>query len=95
MKIVEIPNQENAILALEKANYEVQGYQSILQYMLNNNMKDHPTYKSTWEDYLNALKTYDAEKENFRVNYIVPVVGNNFNGRWEVTFTTKEVKIYD
>ena len=63
--------------------------------MLNNNMKEHPTYKSTWEDYLNALKAYDTEKENFRVNYIVPAVGENFNGRWEVTFATKEVKIYD
>lgn len=95
MRIIEIPNQKEAILVLEKINYEVQGHQNILNFMIINNLTDSAQYKKCWNEYLALLKQYDIEKENFRKTYIVPEVGNNFNGTWEVNFITQEVSIHE
>jgi hypothetical protein len=95
MRIIEIPNQENAILMLKKAHYEMIGLQSIVQYMITSGAQSNPTFGKYWEEYINSIANYDKVKEEFRINYITPVVGENYPGNWEVDFFYNEVKIYD
>ena len=95
MKLLEIPNQEQIILTLETASYEVQCRQNIINLMVRDNLTETENFKKFWNEYKLYTKAYDHLKYEFERDYILPNVGEDFQGEWEVDFYTKEVKISD
>ena len=95
MKLLEIPNKEQIILTLETASYEVQCRQNIINLMIRDNLTETESFKKFWNEYKLYTKAYDQLKHEFERDYILPNAGENFQGKWEVDFYTKEVKISD
>jgi hypothetical protein len=95
MRLLTIEDQEHIIDALERASYEVTCRENLLNHMIRNDLKDTDAYKEYWEEYLYFTKAYEVLKKNFQLNYVQKHAGENFKGRWEVDFFTKEIKLYD
>ena len=95
MKILEIPNQEQIILTLETASYEVQCRENIINLMVRDGFTSNESYKKFWDEYKLYSKAYDHLKHEFEQNYILPNAGENFQGTWQVDFYTKEITISD
>lgn len=95
MRLLEIPNQEEEIMILERANFEVQCRQNIISFMVKDGMTDNDNYKKYWEEYILYNKAYAKLKNDFQNNCIIPNVEKNFQGSWEVDFNTKEIRLYD
>lgn len=95
MRLLEIPNQEQEIAILERANYEVQCRQNIITFMVNDGMTNNDNYKKYWDEYILYTKAYDRLKQEFQDNQVIPNAGEGFNGSWEVDFQKKEIRLYD
>ena len=95
MKAITLVEHEDILNKLERAYYEVQGRQNIINFMIVNGMSENKNFQTYWDTYLCYLKVYENFKEEFRVTCVLPLVGENFEGNWEVDFNRKEVKIYD
>lgn len=95
MRLLEINNQEEMIAILERASYEVQCRRNIINFMINDGMNNTENFNKYWEEYILYTKAYDKLKHDFQVNHVIPNAGENFQGRWEVDFNTREIKLYD
>ncbi len=95
MRLLEIPDKDEQIAILERAAYEVECRNNIINYMVSNGLKDSESYKEYWEEYLTYSKAYNKLKYDFQINYIIPNAGKKFNGHWEINFFTKEIMLYD
>lgn len=95
MRVITIPDQENAIAILKKANYEVLGRQQIINFMITNGLKEHTHFKDYWQEYLDYTAAYELLKEEFKTKYIIPIVGDDSTKIWEVDFINNEVRIHD
>lgn len=91
MRLLEIPNQEEIILILERANYEVQCRKSIINFMVSDGLNETENFKKYWNEYILYTKAYEQLKYEFQRDYIP----KDFSGNWEIDFNTKEVKLYD
>lgn len=96
MRLIEIPNQEREISILERASYEVQCRENIINFMINSrkDLNDN-NFKKFWEEYIYYTMAYDHLKIEFQNSQILKQLGENFSGSWEVDFKTREIKIYD
>lgn len=95
MKLLNIVNQEQIILTLETASYEVQCRQNIINLMVRDGLSDNDNFKKFWNEYKLYSKAYDQLKYEFERDYIRPNMPQDFQGQWEVDFYTKEIKVYD
>lgn len=95
MRLLELDNKEELIFPLERASYEVRARRDICQFMVADGMANNENYKAYYNEYLLYMKAYDKMKQDFQDNYILPNVGKDFTGSWEVDFNTQEIKIYD
>ena len=78
---------------LEIAHYEFNSYVDIL-----NEVKTHgynEEYWNIWNQYMQIYVEYETLKEELRTQIIVPIVGDNYPGGWEVNFDTQEIYITD
>ena len=91
MRLLEIPNQEEVILTLERASYEVSCRQNIINFMVRDGMIETDNFKKYWNEYILYTKAYDQLKYEFQDTYI----SKDFSGNWEIDFNTKEIKLYD
>ena len=81
---------------LEQAHYEYNAYKNIIAYIINTNQNNSEGFKFYQQEFTNAMKKYDQEKERFQNNIIIPIVNIkniNPNAMWSVNFATKEVEI--
>lgn len=96
MRLLEIPNQEEEIRILERANFEVLCRQNIIKYMIRDGINTNSQeYKNYWNEYLLYTQAYEKLKLDFQNNIILKILGEDFQGDWEVIFDSKEVRIYD
>lgn len=95
MRVLEIPNQDELITVLERAAYEVSCRNNIINFMIQNGLKESDSFKEYWEEYLVYFKAYEKLKYEFSINHVKPNAGKNFNGQWEVNFHTKEIILHD
>ena len=95
MRLIEIPNQEEEIKILERASYEVQCRQNIINFMIKDGMTENENYKKYWDEYILYSMAYEKLKNDFQNNCILPNVEKNFSGNWEVDFFSGEIKLYD
>jgi hypothetical protein len=76
---------------LEVSHYEYNSYISILNEIRTRGYDEK--YWDFWSQYMEAFAEYETLKEHLRVEIIIPIVGNNYNGNWEVNFETGEILI--
>lgn len=96
MRLLEIPNQEEEIRILQRASYEVQCRENIINFMVNDGKdSSDENFKKYWDEYILYSIAYDNLKMDFQENQILKHLGQNFQGSWEVDFRKKEIKIYD
>ena len=95
MQTIDLTQHECILNELEKRYYEVQGYNNILDYMINKNMNinSNPNFQNLWKEYLKAFQEYEEYKKYFVENIIIP--NSNQYIRWFVDFKKKIVEIYD
>ena len=77
---------------LEVVHYEFNSYLNIL-HDLKINSGYNEEYWDTWKEYIRILGEYETLKEQLRIDFIIPIVGDDFNGNWEANFDTGEVII--
>lgn len=77
---------------LEVVHYEFNSYLNIL-HDLKINSGYNEEYWNTWKEYIRVLGEYETLKEQLRIDFIIPIVGDDFNGNWEANFDTGEVII--
>ena len=77
---------------LEVVHYEFNSYLNIL-HDLKINSGYNEEYWDTWKEYIRILGEYETLKEQLRIDFIIPIVGDDFNGHWEANFDTGEVII--
>lgn len=91
MKIVKIDN-EDLITNLEASYYEHNSYLDMLKYIKENGYNNE--YWDIWEQYMEVRSEYDTLKEHIRVEYVIPAVGDNYPGWWEIDFDKRQLFIY-
>ena len=74
---------------LEVVHYEFNSYLNIL-HDLKINSGYNEEYWDTWKEYIRILGEYETLKEQLRIDFIIPIVGDDFNGNWEAKFDTGE-----
>ena len=92
MKIIQIDNKD-LVADLEVSYYEYNSYVNMLKEAKNNGYNSE--YWSLWEQYMEVCSEYETLKEHIRAEYVVPAVGENYPGTWEVNFDNQEIYIYD
>jgi hypothetical protein len=66
MRLLEIPNQEEEIRILERANFEVLCRQNIIKYMIKDGIDTNSKeYKNYWNEYLLYTQAYEKLKLDF------------------------------
>lgn len=90
LQTIKIP--EDFILYLERLNYEVNSYQSLLTYAINNDLYNTATFEEYNKKYIEAFIEYDLAKEELKANFI-PKELNNYI--WEVSFVENILYIYE
>ena len=83
MITVKITNN-NLLADLEASHYEYTSYMDILNSAKINGYTQE--YWSLWEQFMEVQSEYETFKEHLRVEFVVPAVGDNYNGIWEVDF---------
>ena len=91
MKIIRVDDND-FIDELEVSHYEFNSYTNMLDYSKENGYNDE--YWDIWQQYMEVYVEYTTLKEKLRVNYIVPAVGENYPGWWEINFERKEIYIH-
>ena len=87
--------KNNELLAdLEVSHYEQASYQNILNGIVKNHGYNEEYWK-IWEQYMSVRSEYDTLKEHIRVEYIIPAVGEDHPGWWEIDFNNGIITIYD
>lgn len=95
MRLLEIPNQEEEIKILERASYEVNCRQNIINFMIRDGIDiNSENYKKYWDEYILYSIAYDSLKQDFQENKIMKYA-KDFKGNWEVDFKKRVIKIYD
>ena len=77
---------------LEVVHYEFNSYLNIL-HDLKINSGYNEEYWDTWKEYIRILGEYETLKEQLRIDFIIPIVGDDFDGNWEANFDTGEIVI--
>lgn len=70
---------------LEITHYEFNSYLNILT-DIRNSKGYNEEYWNTWNDYIKVLVEYETLKEQLRIQFVVPIVGEDYNGSWEANF---------
>lgn len=79
---------------LEIAHYEFNSYANILNDMKNSDNGYNDEYWSTWKEYIKVLGEYETLKEKLRIQFVVPIVGEGYDGNWEANFDENMIYIY-
>lgn len=87
-KIIDISDYSNELNKLERAFYEVQARENILDIIIREGRKNTPYYEDMWEEYLAYLKNYNIIKYNFELNCIKKITQEQYY-HWKVDFTKK------
>ena len=78
---------------LEVVHYEFNSYLNIL-HDLKINSGYNEEYWDTWKEYIRILGEYETLKEKLRIQFIVPIVGEGYDGNWEANFDENMIYIY-
>lgn len=76
--------------AIRRAYFEFQGYENIILFMIQNQMKDTTEFKEYFEEYIEKLANYQIEKEKF--TNLLKINNNEFN-HWEILFEKDMVQL--
>lgn len=90
LKITEL-SENDLFTNLEVVHYEYESYLNILEDLKKKGYNDE--YWTTWKDYIRVLGEYETLKEQLRVTFVIPLVGDGFDGNWEANFETGEIYI--
>ncbi len=91
MKIIQIDNKD-LVADLEVSHYEYNSYLNMLQEAKSNGYNSE--YWSLWGQYMEVCSEYETLKEHIRAEYVVPAVGENYPGWWEIDFDTCKITIH-
>ena len=91
--IIEIKDDE-LLADLEVNHYECLSYENILSETARS-YGYNESYWEIWKQYMEVFVSYYTLKEHFRTNYIIPAVGENYPGWWEVNFENKTITIHE
>lgn len=76
---------------LEVSHYQYNNYINLLNEIRTRGYDEK--YWDFWTQYMAVFTEYETLKEHLRVEIIVPVVGDNYNGNWRVDFENGEILI--
>ena len=91
MIIVQVDN-ENLVKNLEVSHYEYVSYNNMLESAKVNGYNQE--YWDLWSQYMEVCSEYETLKEHIRVEFIVPAVGEDYPGWWEIDFENKIITIH-
>lgn len=78
-------------LDLERAGYEKESYEQIINFMVNNNQIDTEGYGKMWARYVFANVDFSNKREIFQ-NKVVKTLEPNFK-RWNYSYAKGELTI--
>ena len=83
---------ENLVIDLETSHHEYNSYLNMLENSKINGYDEE--YWSLWKQFMEVRAEYDTLKEHIRVDYVIPAVGENYPGWWEIDFNKNEIIIH-
>lgn len=92
-KIVKITDL-NLLTDLKTSFCEHNSYLNILDCERKTNGYSEEYWK-LWSQFMEVMSEYNTFKEKLRIAFIVPAVGENYPGWWEIDFQNKTVIIHD
>ena len=92
MKITQIADK-NFITNLKISCDEYNNYLNMLKQIKKNGYNNE--YWLLWKQFMDVCSEFNTLKEQLRVNYVVPIVGENHPGEWTVDFKTGDVFIHN
>lgn len=94
-----IPDEDTAFIQqIERAHYECQGRQNVINFMHLNGINNYSNYEEYWDEYLIYLKIYTELKNELYEKYLLPQINNKnitSQDKWTLNFETKRISVYD
>lgn len=90
IKKINIPHA--LIIYLERLNYEVDSYQSLLIYAINHNLYNTKNFNQYRQDYLEKFAEYEILKQQI-INMFMPKKYQN--NKWEIHYQEEILYIYE
>lgn len=90
LKEISLPHA--LVVYLERVDYEVKSYQSLLTFAINNNLYDSENFKKYEQEYLEKFVEYDLLKQEI-LNKFTPEEYRK--SPWEIFYQTENLCFYE
>lgn len=74
--------------------YECNSFMEIIDYY-ESTYNYNEEFWAAWRKYFEAYAAQETLKKMLHIDFVIPLMGKEFQGSWEVNFDNDEITIYD